>query len=122
MKKPIEYIYKLLERVSMEVLGVEFWLDVCHDKTYEGGRIYLQICYEAPCTKSGKTQLWKGRKYYLSDHMTDDEIIKTSYVALEQAVKHEVMEGFWVDGKILFNPHVNFEALLQVADQEISRA
>lgn len=53
--------------------------------------------------------------------MTNDEIAKTAYVAFESAIKHEIMEGFKVDGIILFNPHVNFEALLGVSDQEIRR-
>lgn len=54
--------------------------------------------------------------------MTDDEVVKTAYCAFEAAVKHEVMEGFKVDGKILFNPHMNFEALLSISDKEIYRA
>jgi hypothetical protein len=53
--------------------------------------------------------------------MSSDEIIKTCYVCFEQAVKHEVMECFKVDNKILFNPHINFEELLKVSDKEISR-
>jgi hypothetical protein len=54
--------------------------------------------------------------------MTDDEVVKTAYVAFEAAVKHEILEGFKVDGKILFNPHVNFEALLTVSDKEVFRS
>jgi hypothetical protein len=54
--------------------------------------------------------------------MTDDEIIKTSYGAFKAAVEHEVMEGFKVDGIILFNPHVNFEELLKISHKEIKRS
>ena len=54
--------------------------------------------------------------------MTDDEIIKTCYAAFDACVKHEIMEGFKVDGKMLFNPHINFEALLTISDKEITRS
>lgn len=53
--------------------------------------------------------------------MTDDEIVKTAWCAFEAAVKHEIMEGFKVDGKILFNPHLNFEALLSISHLEVKR-
>ena len=131
----IEEIKALLGRVSCELLGTEFTLLVEYDKKYTTyverdsidflevpiGRIYLQVQYQAPCTKTGIQGTWRGSKYYLSSHMTPDEIVKKAYVAFEAAVKHEIMEGFKVDGKILFNPHVNFEALLEVSDREVKR-
>lgn len=125
----IKEISTLLGRVTCEVLGTRFSILIEYDKVYTlhrmleepRGRIYLQVQYNAPCTKTGMVSTWKGGKYYLSSHMTPDEIIKKAYVALEAAVKHEVMEGFKVDGKILFNPHVNFEALLEVSDREVER-
>lgn len=119
----IDNIQTLLMRVSMEVMGITFRIRVERDnKDQVAGRIFLQVVYYAPCTKTGELLKWHGRKWYLSDHMTDDEIIKTAYAAFEAAVKHEVMEGFKVDGKILFNPHVSYEALLSVSDIETQRA
>lgn len=64
---------------------------------------------------------WFGRKWYLSEFMTDDEIVKTAYSAFRQALEHEVMEGFKVDDKPLFNPHLDFEALLEISDHEVIR-
>jgi hypothetical protein len=114
-------IEKLISRVKATLLGYEFQIMVCQDQVYSNGRFYLQCRYFAPCTKTGGEELWKGRKWYLSEFMTDDEIIKTAYCAFESAVRHEVMEGFKVDGKILFNPHVSFEALIMISDQEVKR-
>lgn len=120
-------ISDLLSRVTCHALGTEFMILIEHDKKYTKyyndphGRIYLQIQFKAPCTKIGSSDEWKGRKWYLSDHMTPDEIIKTAYSAFEAAVKHEVMEGFKVDGKILFNPHADFEALLEASHKEVRR-
>lgn len=117
----IEKILKIADRITMSVFGTTFTLIVSHDQVHNNGRIYLQALYSAPCTKTGEIQPWKGRKWYLSEYMTDDEIVKTAYCTFEAAVKHEVMEGFKVDEKILFNPHVGFEELLKISDLETKR-
>ncbi len=112
---------KVTSRISFSCLEKEFKLLVENDKK-GGERVYLQVSYDSICTKTGKKDNWKGRKWYLSEHMTDDEVVKTAYVAFEAAVKHEIMEGFKVDGKILFNPHVDFEKLLSVSGNEVFRS
>ena len=116
------HVLEIVSRISMTCLGCTMKLrverDIVHNKS---GRIFLQVVYEAPCTKTGEYQTFKGRKWYLSEFMTDDEVIKTAYSAFEACVKHEVMEGFKVDGIILFNPHINYEELLKISHHEITR-
>lgn len=123
MKTPDEVKAFFKERqITAELFGKSFEFIIERDlKDPINGRVFLQISYTAPCTKTGEDQPWKGRKYYLSEHMTPDEVVKTAYVAFQQAVTHEVMEGFKVDNKVLFNPHVHFEELLKVSDKEIRR-
>lgn len=112
----------IAQRLQMSVFGTEFSLRVERDNNDpENGRVFLQACYMAPCTKTQELKEWHGRKWYLSDYMTEDEIIKTAWCAFEAAVKHETMEGFKVDGVILFNPHVDYNALLEISNQEVSR-
>ncbi|RPE05525.1 hypothetical protein EGT74_24385 [Chitinophaga lutea] len=119
----IETVKAFCSYITMSVFGAAFQLRIERDcKDTINGRIFLQVTYEAPCTKTGDIQTWHGRKWYLSEHMTYDEIVKTAYAAFEAAVKHEVMEGFKFDGKVVFNPHVNYEALLSITDNEVSRA
>lgn len=120
-KSKLQRIKELVDRLSARCLGTVFNITVNADQIYNNGRYYIQCYYFAPCTNTGEKQLWKGRKWYLSEFMTDDEIVKTAWCAFEAAVKHEMMEGFKVDGKILFNPHVSFEALLEISDQEVKR-
>jgi hypothetical protein len=121
-QKNLDTIKALVDRISFSIFGQEFRLRVEQDNVFkENGRIFIQVVYDAPCTKSGENQEWHGRKWYLSEFMTPDEVVKTAYGACEMAVKHEIMEGFKVDGKILFNPHVTFEALLDVSDREVRR-
>lgn len=113
-------VLNITSQITMELFGKQF--SVLASKDQKGGdRIYVQVTYVAPCTNTGEEQEWKGRKYYLSEFMTDDEIVKTCYVAFEQAVKHEVMEGFKVNGIILFNPHINYEELLKISHKEVRR-
>lgn len=101
----LERVKKIVDRITMSIFGIgTFNLRVEHDNENPSGRIFLQVTYEAPCTKTGELKVWSGRKWYLSKYMTDDEVVKTAYVAFESAIKHETMEGFKVDGIILFNP------------------
>lgn len=115
----------LLSRISIELFGIKFKVVAEYDKIYENihgsSRTYLQCKYTCACTDTGIVNEWSGRKWYLSDYMTDDEIVKTAWCAFETCVKHEVMESFKVDNVRLFNPHVNFEELLKVSGKEVKR-
>ena len=117
----LEEVQKLVQRISISCFGTQFRMRVEHDNEFENGRIFIQIVYDAPCTKTGEMKEWRGRKWYLSKHMTNDEIVKTAYTAFQSCITHEVMEGFKVDGIVLFNPHTNFERLLKVSDYEVCR-
>lgn len=123
ISKEMMRIKRVTDRITLACLGVSFRLRVEKDvRNSDNGRTFVQVIYDSPCSKTGVVDQWKGRKWYLSEFMTDDEIVKTCYAAFEAAVKHEIMEGFKVDGKTLFNPHIDFEVLLKVTNHEVSRA
>lgn len=115
----------LLSRVSLTCLGNRFDITVKPDlKSHDANknpRVFIQLAYSSECSKTGIKEYWKGRKWYLSEYMIADEIIKTCYAAFESCIKHEVLEGFKVDGKALFNPHIDFEELLKISDKEVKR-
>lgn len=117
----LKEIRDTLQRIKATVFGntVAFRCEV--DNKYDAGRIFIQCVYKDQCRKSGELFIFHGRKWYLSDHMTTDEIVKTCFAAFKTAVEHEIMEGFTVDGVVLFNPHVSFEELLKVSHLEVSR-
>jgi hypothetical protein len=118
----VDRVKKITDRITMNLLGTEFKVRVERDNIHPvDGRIFLQIVFNAPCTKSGEPTEWHGRKWYLSEFMTDDEIVKTTYSAFKAVIDHEVMEAFKVDGIILFNPHLNFEELLAISHKEVRR-
>lgn len=119
----LEQVTILCDKIKMSCLGNNsFSLRVERDvKDPVNGRIFLQVEYIAPCIKEGGDQIWHGRKFYLSDHMTQDEVVKTTFLAFKLAVEHEIMEGFSVGGKTLFNPHIDFTELLAISHKEVVR-
>lgn len=119
----LEQVQHLCKDISMLCLGnFSFKLRVERDnKHVEDGRVFIQIVYSSTCVKELVWKEWHGRKFYLSDHMTEDEVIKTAYLAFRLVVEHEVMEGFSVKGKVLFNPHVNYLELLSISQREVKR-
>lgn len=124
----LERVQRLTNRVYLNVMGIEMNIDVQHDKTHNleshpgwnmrmEPRVYIQLSYKALESKEGLVlQSFKGGKWYLSPHMTDDEIIKKIYLAFRTATEHEVLEGFQIDGIAVFNPHRNFEDLIKLSE------
>lgn len=116
----LEQLRELVSHISINVLNTEFKVLAEKDKV-SGDRKYVQLAFKSPCTETGELTNWTSRKWYLSEYMTEDEIVKTCFLAIKQCIEHEVMEGFKFDNTIVFNPHVNFRALLNISDQTVGR-
>lgn len=125
--KFITKVRELLSRVTLSCLDNNtFQIHVENDKKFDYSsqgdpRVYIKITCMAENTLTGVQELQHGRKWYLSEHMTDDEIIKGAFGAFERFVAHEVKEGFKVDGKRIYNPHTDFEELLKICEKEVKR-
>lgn len=116
----IKDVKELLKTIKTNCLGVNIDVKVFVDKKYRG-RLYLQAFYFSPCSKTKRYKEWQGRKNYLSEYMTEDEVVKTAYLTYKQAVEHEIMEGFTVNNTIVFNPHVDYKELIKISNNEIER-
>lgn len=113
----------VVAKLSASVMSRSVTFRVERDvKRPDDGRVFIQCVYAAPCTVSNHLKEWHGRKWYLSDHMTEDEIVKTCFAAFKAAVEHEVMEGFLFEGQRVFNPHADFRALIAANRNEVYRA
>lgn len=77
---------------------------------------YLQVSF----TGCDGTQ-WSGRKWKLSDHMTKSELVQTALKAVLTAEEHESREQFRYKGRTLFGPHLDVDALLEIADRVETR-
>lgn len=53
----------------------------------------------------------RGRKWYISPYMTDSEIIRTVFLAVQQAEMHEIAERFTYLNKRIFDPHMDYNML-----------
>jgi hypothetical protein len=81
-------------------------------------RHYLQIT--APggiCNLTGISLPWKGRKWYLSPHMTKSEFVQTALKAVLTALEHEARECFLYKGWPVFDPHYDVDKLLALRSQ-----
>ena len=86
----------------------------------EPGRMWIQVgvTKEAEISfdrQAGKKVPWRGAKHYLSPHMCRNEIVSMAYHAFERAELHEVKEWFRYRGKSIYNPHLDPDALVEVA-------
>lgn len=77
--------------------------------------IYLQISDpDAYCNRTGEARPWKGRKWRISYHMTESEIVKTALKAVLAALEHEALESFTYKGLTIFDPHIQVRDLIQL--------
>lgn len=67
---------------------------------------------EGVCNVTGETLKWNSRKWLLSPHMTDGEIIQTAFLATMTAMEHETREQFKYRGATIFDPHYDLEKLV----------
>lgn len=60
-------------------------------------------------SRTGQALSWKGRKWYISDHMTKSEIVQTAFKAVLTAMEHEARESFTFKGVPVCDPHLDLE-------------
>lgn len=72
---------------------------------------YFQIVFSAPDAATGLSVPQRGRKWMLSEHMTESEVVMTVLKAILTAEEHESRELFTYDGVAIFNPHIDINAL-----------
>jgi hypothetical protein len=81
----------------------------------DGDRPYVQIQFDAPDSFTGVVERQYCRKWMLSYYMTDSEIVRTVYKALEAAVLHEFQEDFRFMEEPIFRPHYDVFALARLS-------
>lgn len=84
------------------------------------GRPYIQVSVDetaeaARCPFTGKVEGWRGGKRYLSPYMCRQEVVGACLAAVKDAEMHEIHEWFRYRGVTIFNPHLDPDALWEVA-------
>lgn len=85
--------------------------------THPEGRTFLQIRQNTFCNRTGEPYNEGGRKWDISSHATESEIVFTAWKAFLTFVEHEMRENFTYKGKKIFDPHIDVSALLVVCEQ-----
>lgn len=75
------------------------------------GNFYLQIECDGKCNVTGEDLSWSSRKWRLSIHMTDSEVVQTAFMATMAAIEHEAREAFKYKGASVYDPHYDVEHL-----------
>lgn len=118
----LQSIREFLSHMSSTVLGKTLYITAEYDKKHKdpetGSRIYIRIYYHSPCVKTGDMEKWEGAKWYISQYMTEMELVMKIKDALLKAIEHEVLEGFKFGDTIIINPHVSFRKLLEISGHE----
>lgn len=86
----------------------------------DGSRMWVQIGVTEEAEISfdpiaGKKVPWRGGKHYLSPHMCRQEVVGTLHHAFQRAELHEMNEWFRYEGRSIYNPHLDPDALVEVA-------
>lgn len=83
----------------------------------EGEHLFLRYReYAQDSFKQVPQWLWQsGRRWYVSRHATESEVVQTALLAVLQFREHEVREHFRYNGARCFGPHIAVEALCSVA-------
>ena len=82
---------------------------------------FIQVQFVAPDVQTGLQQSWKGRKWYVSEHAIEAEVVQTCLKAVLTAIEHEAREQFMFRGVALFHPHISLDALMTAAATRVTR-
>jgi hypothetical protein len=83
----------------------------------QGGALYLQVRFTSTDPHTQVVGEQGGRKWFLSAHMTDGEVVQTALMAILAAEEHEAREFFTFEGRAIFGPHFNLQKLVPLCDE-----
>lgn len=85
------------------------------------GVIYLQHRFLRPDAVTGEMGWGYGRKWHVSPHATETEVVFTCLKAAITNAEHEVREEVTYKGEHVFQPHVDINALLDACQHSDAR-
>lgn len=101
--------------------GWSIWLHL------EGDRPYLQLGVSSisdasldSAKRDGTRTPWRSGKRYLSLHMCRQEVVGAVFALIRDAEEHEAREWFRYRDRSIFNPHLDPDALADLAGKAVS--
>ena len=81
----------------------------------KGDGFLLQLEYEEACVETGELRTQRARKWYVSPHATETEVVETLFAACQRSMLHVTAEHFTYQGRRVFSPHFRIEDRLELA-------
>jgi hypothetical protein len=106
MKSLIE-IKKIVAKIQTPLLDFKVGVKGCV--------FFLQGSYYEPDTYTGIDNLQKTRKWIISQHMTESEIVQTALACLLMSMEHRARESFMYKKQRVFGPHFNVNRFVELA-------
>jgi len=79
------------------------------------GGVFIQAWYmDEDQSEKGVVKRWFTRKWLLSPHATDSEIVQTAFKCVITSMEHRAREGFRYKDKQVFGPHFDVEDLVSL--------
>ena len=76
--------------------------------------LFIHVLFQSKCTVTGRKELQKGRKWYISPYSCKSEVVNTAFLAILTAEEHETRERFKYRGAPIYGPHFNIEKLVKL--------
>ena len=76
---------------------------------------YLQVQFNAKDCITGVVERQHCRKWMLSHHMCESEVVRTAFKAVSTAMQHEVEEYFKLGGEPIYRPHFDVWSLFNLS-------
>lgn len=75
----------------------------------EHGLCLFVNCPNGVCNVTGEPEAWSGRKWPISLHHTNGDVVNTAFKAVITALEHEAREQFLFQGEAVMQPHRDFD-------------
>jgi hypothetical protein len=108
-KEQIQFIIDQIEFIDRK-----FGL-ISKGKDEQGNEFFLfQVQYYEEDIHTGKLELQKARKWYLSPYATETEIVETAFVACKRSMEHSLKEHFLYKGCRVYSPHFHIQGRIDM--------
>lgn len=93
------------------------------DRTFEllpkGDGFLLRLFYMEKDVETGKMELQKSRKHYVSPYMTESEIVETAFLCAQRSSEHVLREHFTYQGARIYSPHFHVRERLEICRHQL---